>query len=426
MRGPGPTDIGAEEHWEATEESDIAVALVRTAFIIAFTLTPYVVDGEQIMAPFVRIMLLAAASFNLALFGLYLRRRQLPLKRPLALLVDLALVSSALSAFEDYPQHREWLVPIYYLIIMVAAIWFRRIGAVVTAFLASVLFGMFFLHLRGWSVLWHGHTPAMLLMAVTASYIVMARDRERQYVARLEHEMALARRLQDAIFPVRLPQMRGLDVGVSFWPARCVGGDLYDIIATDDRSLAVCIGDMPGKSVYGLVHLSLVHSHMRAAILEGRGPADVARVVNEHVYDALQPDNYAPLFVASIDASARTITFVNCGHLPPLLIRAGEAGECVELITGDMVIGGKRGVEYHQRVLPLQAGDTLVCYTDGVVEARGKGGEEFGAQRLVEVVRSHVGLSAEGLAQAITRASDAYSRTPQEDDRTVLVLKVVG
>jgi len=411
--------------WDATDESDIAVALVRTAFILAFALTPYALRIPLQEATFVQLMLVVAATFNLALFAFYLRGRRLPLRRQLALLVDLSLTTAAISSFEDIPYQRDWMVAMYYLIIVVAAIWFRRTGALITAVIAAVMYGVICEHLTfGPELLIGGQTPVLILMAVTASYVVLARDRERAYSTRLSHEMALARHLQQSMLPATVPSPDGFEIGVSFRPARMVGGDLYDIATLHKDAVLVCLGDMAGKSVYGLFHLSLVHSHLHAASRTATEPAEIADLINSNVYDTLQPDAYAALFIGVINTTAQTLTFTNCGHLPPYLLRAD--GETVELSTGGIVIGAKRQPRYQQRIVPFAPGDVLLCYTDGIEEARDRSGEEFGTDRVISNARANAAKPAQSIANDLMEASARFSLTADEDDRTVLVVKALG
>lgn len=432
IRLPEPP-LGQDQEW--TDESDIAVALFRGAFIIAFALTPYAVGSRLTPDPWTQLVLAVAASFELALLASYLRRSPLFLKRPLALLVDLMMVTSAIRFFEELPSPAlagqfpplEWLVAVYYPIIIVAAIWYRIIGAILVAVVANVLYGVVGQHLTLTSpMLWLGQAPAMIMVAVAASYIVTARDTERARASRLEYDMSLARRLQGNMFPETLPSVPGLDLGVRFQPARVVGGDFYDAIAIGDQRLLLCVGDMAGKSAYGLVHLSLVHSHIHAAARQDLEPAETADFVNRNVYEALQPNSYAAVFIGAVNTELNTLTFANCGHLPPIVVKGDPEREDLELSTGSIVIGGQREPGYQQRTVALEPGDVVVCYTDGIAEARNRRGEEFGTERIVSIARDNLDASADTLADLIMSATDKFSDNALADDRTVLVLKVAG
>lgn len=424
----------------ATDESDVAVALMRTAFIIAFALTPGF-RQSPVGLPFVTQFLVAvlpplASVFSIALFASYLWSFALPFRRPLALAIDMLLVAAAIASFPPSVPQREWIAAVYYLVIMVAAIWFRRTGALVVAFISSILDGVFRLDLLQtsdpgteppflWLVLIEGHTVPMLMVAVAASYIVMARDREFARASRLEHDMAVARRLQDRMLPDCIPQVQGLDIGVQFQPARVVGGDLYDLLKLDDNRLLICLGDMPGKSVYGLVHLSLVHSHMRAAVARGLSPAEIATDVNRDAYDTLQPTSYAALFIGILDRTTHELTFVNCGHLPPLLMHSGVPGRYQELSTGGIVIGATRTPKYVQQSVVLRPGDVLICYTDGITEARNRERQEFGIAGIVQTVDARPNESADELARSLVEATRRFSSDAGSDDRTVLVVRIL-
>lgn len=424
----------------ATDETDIAVALVRTAFVIAFALTP-TFRRMPLLPPMsqalIQLMLPLGVTLTLLLFASYLWHFRLRLKRPVALMVDLLLVTGAMAAYGPSAPQRQWLMAVYYLIIMVAAVWYRRAGATIVALAASVLQTAVQAESAfGWLVVVNGNEMSlpvamfvrgqaapMLMIGIAASYIVIARDTERTRAGRLEHDMAMARRLQDNLFPAQLPRAPALDIGIRFQPARAVGGDLYDVIELDQGKLLICTGDMAGKSVYGLVHLSLVQSHMKAGARQALEPQQIAEFINRNVYDALQPDSYAALFLGEMDPFTGTLTFVNCGHLPPVIVRGGETDECVELSTSGIVIGGKPEPQYRQGTEVMRSGDILVCYTDGITEARGRRNEEFGCRRMVQIVRQNNQASAQELAGLIIQATDKFSLDAAGDDRTVLVVK---
>lgn len=407
------------DDWGPADESDVAVALFRTAFTIVLALAPFAMEGPY--EPGLEVVLAVSATFNLLLFASYLRRSRLALQRPLAILIDLALVTTAVRHLQGLPYEQDQLLALYYVIVLVSAIWFRRAGALLTALLAGLLYGMAQEGARpGLDLLWRGQAPGLLLVAVASSYIVLARDRERKHSSQLEGEIELARHLQQAMLPDRLAEAEGLRASVRFKPARQVGGDLYDVVALGPQRLLVCVGDMAGKSVYGLFHLSLVHSHLHAAATQGLEPAEIAEFVNRNVYEAMQPDSFAALFIGLANSADNTLTFVNCGHPPPLLLRPGGAVE--ELSSGGMVIGAWPTPNYQQRVLSFRPGDRVLCYTDGIEEARNRHGEQYGLERLRELAVAQSGASGDELAAAVVAANERFAYGPPADDRTVLVL----
>ncbi len=271
----------------ATRETDVFVGLFRTALIIALILVPSL-SGKQ-TAPVLHAMVLIGVGYTLAMFLMFLRGQSLPLQRPLALSIDLLLVTLALHSFG---AQGAGLFQMYYLIVIIGAIWFQLAGAILVALGAIVLYAVVPQLLLGMT--WPAFTdivadlgvqgaPFLLLIAVIAGYLVRTFYREQQALAQFEQEMRLARAVQDSLLPASLPEVPGYEVALRFEPARFVGGDLYNLERLPGGRYLLFLGDMPGKSAYGLVHLSLIHSHTRAAALDGLSPAEIANTVNEDV-----------------------------------------------------------------------------------------------------------------------------------------------
>ncbi len=272
-------------------------------------------------------------------------------------------------------------------------------------------------------VVWGHGALFLFLLAVISGFLVRALDRQYQATAQFTHELQLARTVQDTILSTSLPQLPGWQLALRFEPARWVGGDLYDIAELADGQYLVCLGDMPGKSAYGLVHLSLIYSQVRGAAFAGLQPAAIANRINQTVYDVLQPYSYAPLFISMLQSDTGKLTFVSCGHHPPVLLRAD--GSYQELSSDGIVIGGRRDANYQQRETQIEPGDLLICYTDGITELRNRAGEEFGVQRVIQIARSveAAGGSIEEISDEILRESHEFSAEWDRDDATLILLR---
>ncbi len=420
----------------ATRETDVFVGLFRTAFIIALIIVPQVTIGPDIH-PALTVMVIIAATFTMATFVVFLHGHMLPLQRPLSLLVDLSLITVAVHTVGEAGLA---LFQVYYLIVLIGAIWFQLIGAISVAGAALAFYIIAPLLLYPGQPLPAAPViiadlgvrggPFVLLLAIIAGYLVRTLNREQQATAQFEQELRLARTVQDSLLPDSLPQLPGYQVALRFQPARSVGGDLYNLERLPGGHYLLYLGDMPGKSVYGLVHLSLIHSHTRAAAIDSLSDprtdnpvSEIAKTVNEDVYDALQPDGYAPLFIAILDTDNFTINFVNCGHPPPILLRKAEQYNITELATGGIVIGAEREAVYEQRRLEIEPGDILIGYTDGISEARNAKGEEFGWQRVAQAVSPIIERdgTVEQMAEAIISSATDFARVPGTDDATVIV-----
>jgi serine phosphatase RsbU (regulator of sigma subunit) len=415
------------------EDSDVTAALIRTAFIIAFIATRYMTGMSQYVPRAMDFLLVIAAIYNVLLLWSYLRRRSLPGQRLIALMFDLLLVTGAIATFGGSGRFAETsrdLFGLYYLVVITAAIWFKRSGAIISATVAIILAALIpwlntgALDLQA-LVMSGAKAPLLLLVAVVAGYLVRARDAEHQAAVELRQEMRLARALQRAMLPAELPAVPGYDIGLTFQPARLVGGDFYGVRLLDEDRLLVVLADMAGKSVYGLVHLSLVHSHLQAAADSGASPAQIAAEVNRHTYAALQPESYAAVFVGILRLSDGLLTFANCGHVPPLRIPVGAGEGMEELATQGIVIGAMRDPEYAEKSVQLRPGDLVICYSDGLSEARNRKREEFGEARVGRVAADHVTASAQEVVDRVLAEARGFAPVGQ-DDATVLVVRRVG
>jgi len=411
------------------EDSDVIVALIRTAFIIAFLCTRRLSGVSQQPPPAMDALLLAAALFNLALLWCYLRDYRLPRYRLPALGFDLLLVTGAIATFarsEQFGQTSRDLFGLYYLVVITAAIWYKRAGAVVSALVAITLAATVPALLTGPLapqdlLVGSAKAPLLLLVAIVAGYLVRARDAEHQVAVELQQEMRLARALQSAMLPARLPEVAGYDLGLAFQPARLVGGDFYDVRLLDPDRMLIVLADMAGKSVYGLVHLSLVHSHLQAAAEVRLSAAEMAEDVNRHTYAALQPESYAALFIGILRLSDGRLSFVNCGHVPPLIVRADESSGREELTTRGIVVGAMREPRYAEGTVQLEPGDLLLGYSDGLSEARNRRREQFGEARVGDIGALNKDRSAQEVADRIAAAAQAFAAVGQ-DDATVLAI----
>ena len=421
----------------AREDSDIIVALIRTAFIIAYYILrahgyprPVNGDPDELWRYALQLLdgvVLVAALFNLLLLLLYLRGIVLWRMRPLALLVDLAMIGTAIAVFRQAGYDAFDLL---YLIIIPAAVWFRRVGAVVVALAATVIATVMPYLLfhepapaAGWFQAAAAQGVWLLLIGLIAGYLMRAWDTEYAGVLALRQEMRVARVLQSRMLPERVPQLPGYDVGLLFEPARQVGGDFYDLRLLDPDHLLVVLADMSGKSVYGLVHLSLVHSHLQAALRESLSPAAAAAHVNETTYEALQPESYAALFIGVLRLSDGMLTFANCGYVPPLVVPPDPEAPIVPLSTGGTVIAAWREAKYQECQTQLAPGDMLVCFSDGISEARSRKREFFGEERVGKLVRQHQEQRAQEVAQALRAAAGRFAAEPGQDDITVIALQ---
>jgi sigma-B regulation protein RsbU (phosphoserine phosphatase) len=195
---------------------------------------------------------------------------------------------------------------------------------------------------------------------------------------------------------------------------------------TDDR-LALVVGDASGKGVAAALMIASVQSSLRTgALFTGSDPAALLKVVNLQAYASSLTDRYATVFYGVFDRATRTLRYVNAGHTPPVVLR--RSGSIDTLETGGAPVGMFPDSNYEAGVVQLDPGDVVITYTDGVIEAANRSGEEWGVQGLLKATAAwapHRDEHAEDLVRLIFNSMDDYSRGCQTDDATLAVLRVL-
>ena len=217
--------------------------------------------------------------------------------------------------------------------------------------------------------------------------IVVAKEKER-----LESELAIAREVQDQLFPKDVPFTKTLELKGVCHPARMVSGDYYDFMALPHDSLAFAIGDVAGKGISAALLMATIQSTMRTQIntaTAGNGnykapsTAFLVANLNRQLYANTAPEKYATFYFAMYDEAQHALTYTNAGHLSPMLVRDGH----VSLLepTGT-VVGAFPFAVYQEKTVTLEHGDMLVAYTDGLVEPENAYGEMYGEERLQDLL----------------------------------------
>ncbi|MCD6350878.1 MAG: SpoIIE family protein phosphatase, partial [Armatimonadetes bacterium] len=347
----------------APEESDVALALVRTAFIVAFTVLASAVGAEfwETVPAWAGVVL--AACFTIVYFLIWWKRRApMPVMRALTLVVDLLMISGVIASFG---YDASGVKDCYYVVIFAAGMWFRLPGAIALGCLSAVAYIVAYTYGTGSSfsagtavaLLWGNGALVFPIAGGIMGYLFNAYAAEMRKLAEIEHEIDLARSLQDAMLPADRPQVSGWQIAAAMKRAREVGGDLYVFHRYPDGKLLLAVADMAGKSVYGLVHLSLLHSHLLAAARASTDLAGLARELNRRAYPELQPDSYAAVVLLLVAPNSGEVAYVNCGHLPPVAV--SPDGELQVLATGDPIIGATSDPEYHVERLVLGEGSLV-------------------------------------------------------------------
>ena len=246
-------------------------------------------------------------------------------------------------------------------------------------------------------------------------------QRERQ---RLENEVAIAREVQQQLFPHTLPAVPGLDLYASCRPARVVSGDYYDFVPLGPGRVGIALADISGKGIFAALLMASLQAALRStAVLDGKGgTADLVSILNQHLFKNTSDDRYATLFYAVYDAGAKTLTYTNAGHLAPFFVVNGRVES---LDQGGTVIGLFEDARYAQRTIAVTPGTLLVGFSDGLTEPESVYGEEFGIERLKSEVLRQRDVPASRLAENLIAAVEQWAGTPEQaDDMTVVVARI--
>jgi sigma-B regulation protein RsbU (phosphoserine phosphatase) len=245
---------------------------------------------------------------------------------------------------------------------------------------------------------------------------------------RLDQEMRIAAEVQFRLFPRSVPGTEKLDFapGVCI-PARSVSGDYYDYIDVAPGRVGIVVADVCGKGVSAALMMANLQANLRGQVgLEQACHVErIVQRVNQQLVDSVIDASYITLFYAEFDEKDDTLHYANAGHNPPLLLRRKRSDEIEKLERGGTVLGLFRDVVFEVGELKLESGDLLVAFTDGLVEARNPGNEEYGEERLISAVIEHRDLSAAEVEKNILRSVKEWtSDDEQEDDLTLVVVKV--
>jgi len=237
---------------------------------------------------------------------------------------------------------------------------------------------------------------------------------------RIEQQLKLARQVQASLLPATAPIVAGYDIAGFNLPASDIGGDYFDYFLLPDRRLGLVIADVSGKGVPAALLMATFRAALRSEVRQNRPIPAVVADVEEILVDSMDTSRFVTAVYGVLDPRVSTFTYVNCGHNPPMLLRA--AGDRESLPTGRAALGMCDRAPAVTCTARLGPGDTLLLYTDGVVELTDANDAEFGEARVGRVLSESAGLPARGIIAAVLQATRTYSGRDQYDDDVTLVV----
>jgi len=260
--------------------------------------------------------------------------------------------------------------------------------------------------------------------SVRVAELVRQQQQEAQERERIEQELKVARVIQQTLLPKTLPKLPGYDVAAYYQPAREVGGDFYDFLELEDGRLGLVVGDVTDKGIPAALVMATTRAMLRTAAQRLFSPGDVLRRANETLVTDIPPNMFITCLYAILEPESGRLHYANAGQDLPYRRRAGRSQGAEELKARGMPLGLMSGMEYEEKEILLEKGESILFYSDGLVEAHDPHHEMFGSPRLQGLVGAHRsgGSSLIGfLLSELTRFTG--EGWEQEDDITLVTLE---
>jgi sigma-B regulation protein RsbU (phosphoserine phosphatase) len=247
---------------------------------------------------------------------------------------------------------------------------------------------------------------------------------------RMEEELKIAHDIQTSMLPDQSPHIEGYSIAADSYPAREVGGDFYDFIKIgkdDSKKLGIIVGDVSGKAVSGALVMASCRSIFRVLADEPEvSVSDMMLSGNRHLIHDIKKGMFVALVYALLDPLGKILTIVNAGQTQPIICsRKSEEPLLIDTEGDRFPLGIIEDCDYRENIVSLTAGDTVVLYTDGIVEAMNEAGEMYGFDQFMKVIAQNCDRDADALLRKLMAdVTHFVGETEQHDDLTIVVVKV--
>lgn len=278
----------------------------------------------------------------------------------------------------------------------------------------------------------------LILRANLVGALVNNLDTARKLIGASLHiqaEIDQIARIQQALLPDRIPEVPGLKIAASYQTFDRAGGDIYDIArlgnidqdpGISDNRWGLLIGDVSGHGPAATVVMAMLHAIIRAYPIRPTGPAEVLRHANRHLCAKRIEHSFVTVFLAFYDPATRQLTYARAGHEPPILKEFPHVGSPLRLnAVGELPLGVLPDVDYREAVVALHPGQTLILYTDGIIEAGRSTGGMFGIEGIENSLIECTGApdcAIEHITKSLMRYQAGHSAA---DDQTIVAIQVV-
>ncbi|MFA4842920.1 MAG: SpoIIE family protein phosphatase [Candidatus Omnitrophota bacterium] len=265
--------------------------------------------------------------------------------------------------------------------------------------------------------------PAITLFIIYLVFTLVKYIGEIRAREKIQKELAVASSIQRCFLPAEIPNIPGLDIAAAMKTAKEVGGDLYDFVKFSDNRFGVMIGDVSGKGIPAALFMAKVDTLFRVYTKSEDRPSKTIEMLNNEIASDERSGLFTTVAYAVIDAKQKKLIFSDAGHLPVILVR-GENTERLSMEDG-MAVGIMEGMTFSEKAVDLSKGDIIMFYTDGASEARDAKGNEFGIERLIDIVKLRRDSGAQQIVNFILKElKDFQGKAAQHDDITVILVKL--
>ena len=422
-------------------DTEMVIAVFRTIFILIVLFSPQFTRARATGGTLFFLAVIAAATYNLLLFLVHFRR--LPFPRSLIVLGDLVLISLWIYLCG---QDRQVFFGLYYAVVIGAAVWYGIWGALLSAVFASAFY-LWVIALSAPSsaaaqaISGQALLQVFILLGVAGLVSIMAtllrQEADELTVSRATiqqnlQRIRIAQRVDDLVRPRRLATLPGFDIAFRFRPsAQAAAGDYYDVIRLGPRRLGVCVGDISGHLELTIPYLPVFKAEFRATARRESSPAQVLSEMNKWLMAEIEERRDRDAFIAMcyviIDLDEGQLTYAIAGSERPLLLTQTSDAP-IMLEKAGIVLGVLPEVTYQQETLPVHTGDTLVLFTDGIIEVSDERNQFLGREGLCAHLLAHASLpDAQELAGRVFNFANDYGKHGRRrDDMTLLVVRITA
>jgi sigma-B regulation protein RsbU (phosphoserine phosphatase) len=256
---------------------------------------------------------------------------------------------------------------------------------------------------------------------ITEHRSMREKKRIERALTQTSHVTDEARRAQQRLLPVEMPDGQGIEIRAAWRPASDVGGDYFDVIRVAKNLLAVCIADVSGKGLPAALLMSNLQAAVRAYARAGRSPSEMCGELNRVTCENTDSERFITLFYGLLNTDEHSLIYANAGHVPPILLRSDSHQET--LSTGGTILGVFPDRRYEEASVALHPGDHLILFTDGITEAVNSDGEQFDENgRMAEFLARNRKLTSAELRDTLLNAVNSFAGQDLQDDATLMVV----